>query len=71
MHYGKTSILRTNGTTTSASFTGIGLASVKAIVTTVYGGDIFVSNHPDGGAYTLIAFPIQENASLVTSHLGV
>lgn len=41
---------------------GIGLSSVRAMLRGSYGGDIFISNHPAGGAYTLICIPIQPGA---------
>lgn len=48
---------------------GVGLASVKGMLTTLYKGDIWVTNHPDGGAFTLIAFPTEENAESIRDQL--
>lgn len=44
---------------------GIGLSSVKAILTQAYGGSIWVTNHPQGGAYVLMSVPLGEDAAKV------
>lgn len=41
---------------------GIGLDSIRAMLREVYGGEIFLTNHPDGGAVVLISFPIGDSA---------
>jgi len=35
-----------------------------------YGGEIWVTNHPDGGAFVLMSFPAEENAIPAQSLLG-
>lgn len=49
---------------------GIGLASAKAIVASSYGGEIWATNHPQGGAYVLINFPLEDGAKKIESVLS-
>ena len=41
---------------------GIGLDSLRAMLRDIYGGEIFLTNHPDGGAVVLISFPVEKQA---------
>lgn len=41
---------------------GIGLSSLRMMLAESYGGEVMVTNHPDGGAFTLITFPLNKDA---------
>ena len=47
-------------TTKGDSGTGLGLSICKEIIEITHGGQISVSNHPNGGAVFKIAIPIEE-----------